>query len=207
MGARSRSDEVMQDRVLDAALRCVGRWGVAKTTLDDVAREAGCGRATIYRTFDGGKAAVLRATALREIARGEATIDAALAGVDDLEDLLVAGTLAASRAIRGHDAFQFLLAHEPDVVLPFMSFDRLDLFWREAARYSTPHLARFVAADDAPRAAEWVVRVILSYTLNPSEHIDPTVEVDARRLVRTYLLPALERTVRPTAPLRAPIRS
>ena len=46
----------MQDkRIVDATLRCVGRWGLAKTTLDDVAREAGCSRATVYRLFPGGK--------------------------------------------------------------------------------------------------------------------------------------------------------
>ena len=44
-----------EERVADAAIRCVGRWGVAKTTLDDVAREAGCSRATVYRLFPGGK--------------------------------------------------------------------------------------------------------------------------------------------------------
>ena len=40
-------------RVLDAALTCVARVGLAKTTLDDVAREAGCARATVYRCFSG----------------------------------------------------------------------------------------------------------------------------------------------------------
>ena len=32
-------------------MRCVARYGVSKTTLDDVAKEAGCARATIYRYF------------------------------------------------------------------------------------------------------------------------------------------------------------
>ena len=40
-------------RVLDATLTCIARVGVAKTTLDDVAREAGCSRATVYRYFPG----------------------------------------------------------------------------------------------------------------------------------------------------------
>jgi sugar phosphate isomerase/epimerase len=31
----------MRDQVLDATLACVAKFGVAKTTLDDVAREAG----------------------------------------------------------------------------------------------------------------------------------------------------------------------
>jgi AcrR family transcriptional regulator len=192
MGVSSRSDAVMAERIADAAVRCIARWGVAKTTLDDVAREAGCSRATIYRTFDGGKSAVLRSVLVREIARAQAAIDAAISGATSLEALLVRGTVAASRTIRDHDAFQFLLAHEPDVVLPLMSFERLDLFFREAARYATPHLARFVPAADAARGAEWVVRVVLSYTLNPSEALDPTIEADALRLVRTYVLPAIQ---------------
>jgi AcrR family transcriptional regulator len=29
------------DRIIDAALRCIARVGLSKTTLDDVAREAG----------------------------------------------------------------------------------------------------------------------------------------------------------------------
>ena len=35
---------------------CIARWGTAKTTLDDIAREAGCSRATIYRLFPGRQA-------------------------------------------------------------------------------------------------------------------------------------------------------
>lgn len=186
----------MRSRITAATVRCVSRWGVAKTTLEDVAREAGCGRASIYRTFAGGKAELFREVAMLELARAEQAITEAVEGAPTLEDLLVAATVSASRTVRGHEAFQFLLAHEPEVVLPFMSFERLDLFWREATRFATPHLARFLPHDAAPGAAEWAVRVILTYTLQPSEHFDPTDERDARRLVRTYLLPA----IRPATP-------
>ena len=51
-----------EQRIVDATTRCIARWGVAKTTLDDVAREASCSRATVYRLFPGGKDAVLEAT-------------------------------------------------------------------------------------------------------------------------------------------------
>ncbi len=53
-------------RVLDAALTCVGRVGLAKTTLDDVAREAGCARATVYRCF-ANKQQLLVALVGREV--------------------------------------------------------------------------------------------------------------------------------------------
>ena len=44
---------VLPDDVLDAAVTCIARVGSQKTTLDDVARTAGCSRATVYRFFPG----------------------------------------------------------------------------------------------------------------------------------------------------------
>ena len=55
-------------RIRDAALVCIGRFGLAKTTVDDIAREAGCSRATLYRYFDG-KPAILRAAVVAELDR------------------------------------------------------------------------------------------------------------------------------------------
>ena len=57
------------ERITAGALVCIARWGTAKTTLDDIAREAGCSRATIYRLFPGGKRAVLDAAGEVELAR------------------------------------------------------------------------------------------------------------------------------------------
>ncbi|MDQ3757030.1 MAG: TetR/AcrR family transcriptional regulator, partial [Actinomycetota bacterium] len=59
---------VSEQRVREAALRCIARWGMAKTTLDDVAREAGISRATVYRLFPGGKDGLMEAVARAEIA-------------------------------------------------------------------------------------------------------------------------------------------
>lgn len=41
----------MRERILDAADRLLGRFGYQKTTADDLAREAGIGRRTIYVHF------------------------------------------------------------------------------------------------------------------------------------------------------------
>jgi hypothetical protein len=60
-----------------------------------------------------------------------------------------------------------------------------------AAACVAPHLARFLPDHEVPRAAEWVTRVVLTYTFNPAPSIDLRNEADTRRLVRTYLLPAL----------------
>ena len=41
----------MRERILDAAERCLERFGIQKTTLADVAEEAGVARVTVYRQF------------------------------------------------------------------------------------------------------------------------------------------------------------
>ncbi len=181
------------ERICDATLACVSRWGVTNTTLEDVAREAGVGRATIYRTFRGGKGDVLRATLAREAQRFLAGVDAALrrAG-DDLEDVIVAGVTSAAGQLARHDALAYLLAHEPDVVLPHVAFHRMGALFDAVAAFADPHLARFLPDPvERARAAEWLARVVLTYVFNPADGVDLTDAVAARRLVRTFVLPGL----------------
>ena len=49
-----------RDRVCAGAYECIARFGLAKTTVDDVARASRVSRATIYRMFPGGRDQVLR---------------------------------------------------------------------------------------------------------------------------------------------------
>jgi AcrR family transcriptional regulator len=64
---QSASDErkLREERILDAATTLLVRWGYRKTTIDDVAREAGVGKGTIYLHWkdknDLFRAAILRA--------------------------------------------------------------------------------------------------------------------------------------------------
>src|SRR5260370_1328957 len=48
---RPAAPRELEPRAVAALLSCVARQGLRKTTLEDVAREAGCGRATLYRHF------------------------------------------------------------------------------------------------------------------------------------------------------------
>lgn len=185
-------------RVLAAALVCLSRWGIAKTSLDDIAREAGVSRATAYRLFPGGKDTVLDATVGAELARFADELATRLDAAEDLEDLLVGGVAFSSRALAGHAALQYLLAHEPEQVLPHVSFGHFDRLLALCASLVAPHLAPFVG-DRALRAGEWVTRLVLSYAAAPSASYDLTDERSARAFARTYLLPGLPRGADPTA--------
>jgi AcrR family transcriptional regulator len=183
---------VSEDRVLDAALRCIARWGVAKTTLDDVAREAGISRATVYRLFPGGKDGLMDAVAGTEVRRFFAAVAARMAEADTLEDTLVAGMAEAGRRICDNPALQFLMAHEPEAVLPRLAFAKLDEVLAVAARVAAPHLERWLDRDTALRAGEWAARLVLSYACTPGEsHVDVADEASVRSLVRAFVLPGL----------------
>ncbi|HET8685274.1 MAG TPA: TetR/AcrR family transcriptional regulator [Methanosarcina sp.] len=52
------------DRILDAAISCVKRWGVEKVTLNDIAQEAGVTRPTVYSYF-GNRDEVIQVALLR----------------------------------------------------------------------------------------------------------------------------------------------
>ncbi len=182
----------LEERIVDAMLECIGRWGIAKTTADDIARAAGISRATLYRVFPGGKDVAFDAVIRREARRFFDVITERLDAADRLEDLLVIGIVEAARFLIGHEALGYLLAHEPERVLPAFAFHRLDRTLSVATGFATPHLRRFVADEDAAGAhAEWIVRLLLSYAANPSPTLDLTDDDSVRRFVTTYLLPAL----------------
>ena len=185
-----------EQRVIDAALRCIARWGIGKTTLEDVAREASISRATIYRLFPGGKDALLDAITRTELARFFSGLAQRFDEAPDLEDMLVGGMVYASRALAGHEALQFVLAYEPEIVLPKVAFHHADRVLTAITGFAAPYLAAHVGADEAPRVAEWVARLVLTYTLAPADNVDVGDEESARRLVRTFVLPGLESTVK-----------
>ena len=178
-------------RITTGALACIARWGMAKTTLDDIAREAGCSRATIYRLFPGGKQAVLDAAGEVELARILDELSGALDRTDTLADLLVVAISESVRAIRSHAALQYLIEHEPGAVLAHVSFDELDPLLAVATAFGTPYLVPHVGPARAGATAEWVTRLVVSYGIEPCRDLDDPVV--ARALVETFILPGLER--------------
>lgn len=194
-----------EGRVLGALLDCIGRWGIAKTTAEDIARAAGISRATLYRAFPGGKDVVVDALVRHETARFFREVSARLDRAETIEDVATIGMVEAARFLADHRALGYLLRHEPDRVLPAFAFHRLDRVLAVATDFAVPHLRRFLADDHtAALRAELVVRALLSYVVNPSPALDLTSEADVRRFVTTYLLPGLVTNPEPNPSANAP---
>jgi AcrR family transcriptional regulator len=189
LGADDRSSTRV--RIVDGALRCLARQGIAKTTVDDIARSSGLSRATVYRTFPRGKEGILAAVVETEVARLFSSLAVAMGEATDLEDVLVAGMVESARWLRHHEALGYLLEHEPGAVLPHLTFGELDRVLMVAGDLAAPFFARWLEPEQASRAAEWAVRIVLAYCSGPPAGTDLTDADDARALVRTFVMPGI----------------
>jgi AcrR family transcriptional regulator len=177
--------------LMDAVRRCVVRWGLRKTTLEDIAREAGVGRATVYRAFPGGKERLADAVLCHEVVRLFEQCDAALSAADTLDELVVTGVSAALGVMTEDELVRSILTHEPELVLPRFAFHQLDRFLDVAAALCRPHLSRFLPPDAIRPGAELLARVALTFGFRPPTWFDVHDPDAVRRLVRTYLVPAI----------------
>lgn len=183
-----------QERALDATVELIGRWGLTKTTLADVARAAGMGRATIYRAFPGGRDELVARLGQRETTQFLAVVTRAIDDAPDVTDALADGLYVATLHLRAHAAACFVLDHEPEVAVPILGFAQLDRLLLDARAALAPHLAGHLPTGELERAewaAEWATRMFLSGLVNPTAELDLSDRDVCHRLVARYLTPAL----------------
>ena len=178
----------VRERILVATYDCVARWGLAKTTVADAAREAGVSRATVYRYFPGGRGELLDAVVAWEYARFFARLYDEVRTAGTLEEVMERVLLFARRAIEGHEVLQRLLETEPEALLPTLGVKSRGTHEALAAFFA-PYLARHRLAPgvDVEEAADFCGRMVLSYIASPGRWaLDDPAQV--ARLVRAELL-------------------
>ncbi len=181
-----------QAKVLDAVVACAGRWGIDKTTVGDVAREAGVSRATVYRLFPGGKPAMVHLCTVREVAGMLDDLVTRIETCTDLDDVLTTILSEGSRMVEEQPAIAYMRSHEPAALRAFFSFDRLDRLFELITSLVSPSLHRFLGADDAAAAVTWCARLVVSHSLNPTESVELSDRSAASELVRSFILPGFE---------------
>src|SRR5688572_9191405 len=90
-----------RERIIDAAEECFGRFGVAKTTVEDIAAAAGLSRATVYRSITGGRDELILAVVLRDLSRFLDALGERLRREKAVPDAIVEGTMDAVAFVRG----------------------------------------------------------------------------------------------------------
>ncbi|CAN5476363.1 hypothetical protein BH10ACT3_BH10ACT3_03610 [soil metagenome] len=178
-------------RVAAALLRCVARWGLSKTTIEDIARESGVSRATVYRLFPGGRQAIMDAALRAEVQRLLGEVTAAVEQANDIEQCLVLGLHCSACFIEENPALSFMQDHERPALEQLLSFERLDVLFLTAGTVMQPVLSRFLEPSTALETGIWAARLVLSYLSEPADDLDLCDVEHVRRLVRTFMLPGL----------------
>ena len=184
------STTALELRVLDAAKTCCERWGFVKVTIDDIASEAGVSRATLYRLFPGGKDVLFEALRVRELEDFFTRLTGHVAGAADLEDLLVRTMVAATRELRDDQHLALMLASEPGETLGQLTVDGLPRIMRVATVFLAPLVDPYLPRRESARLVELLSRLVISYFLAPSVHVDLGEPQSARLFIRTFILPA-----------------
>ena len=158
----------IRERILAATYACVARWGLSKTTVEDAAREANVSRATVYRTFPGGRDELLDATVAWATSEFFLRLYEQVQEATSLEEVLELGIRFARRSILEHEVLQRVMQTEPEKLLPALTVESVRV--RDVmADFLIPYLESrgVLPGVDLHEAADFLARMALSYIAAP----------------------------------------
>jgi AcrR family transcriptional regulator len=176
----SRRTEVAADRILDAAERLYTQHDQASIGMNEIARAAGCSRATLYRYFEN-REALRTAYVHRETRRVSRAIKEQITGIDEPRERLIASIIATLQMVRSSPALASWFA----VTRPPIAGELA-----EQSDVITAMATAFVSSLGAEepvvveRRARWVVRVITSLLMFPGHD-----EADERAMIEEFVVP------------------
>jgi AcrR family transcriptional regulator len=180
----------LRDRLLEATYRCVERFGLGKTTIEDVVKESGVSRATIYRQFAGGRDELMLETVGWELNNYFSRLADHVRDAPSLPELLRRGLAFAHRSVAEHAVLRKMMETEPERLLPLLTTESANTL-PFIADFLLPYLRREADAGrlrpgvDIDRAAEYLARSILSligapgrWDLDDPDQVADLVEVE-----------------------------
>ncbi|MEO3786751.1 TetR/AcrR family transcriptional regulator [Actinocorallia sp. B10E7] len=189
-GRPPRTEQEARERILEAANRCLDRYGVAKTGLSDVAAELGVTRQTVYRHFPSTTDLLLAsATAAAEpfIER----VAEHCRSFSDPKEIVVASIV-------------YVLEHLPKDprLSPLLAVERADLFTvgvtsPTAIEFGRTMLLRFpidwtsmgYSEQDIGELAEYLLRIIQSLVIDPGS--PPRSGEELTRYLTRWVAPSI----------------
>ena len=178
--AASRT-EVAADRILDAADELFARQDAATVGMNEIARAAGCSRATLYRYFEN-RDVLYTAYVHRETYRIFRALGTRIADVADPRERLIEGVVTALRSVRESPALSSWFASTQRPIGGEMA-ERSDVI-----KGLTEAFLASLNIDDRPvePRARWLVRVMISLLIFPGRD-----EADERAMLREFVLPTI----------------
>jgi TetR/AcrR family transcriptional repressor of uid operon len=182
------------ERILEAAREELVEFGMRRTSLDDIARAAHVGRATLFRRFPNRDALML-ALAAREAQRSIASVDAQVAPIEDPDEFLVAGALTVVHEIIGNELLRRLLVTDRGRMLPLLSGKGTAILTM-GRLYMSAQLHRLQdqgarLTGDPEVISELLARLVLSLAVNPESVLPLDDDDRLEQIIRTIFLPMI----------------
>lgn len=178
----ARRTEVAADRILDAAEELFTRQDPSSVGMNEIARAAGCSRATLYRYFDN-REALYTAYVHREANAVYRQMTESLTGIDDPHDRLVAGITRSIALVRESPALSAWFAATQPPIGGEMA-DRSEVITTLVAAFVTS-----LGPEDravVEHRARWLVRVITSLLIFPGRG-----EADEGAMIEEFVVPVV----------------
>jgi len=175
-----RRTEVAADRILDAAEELFTRHDPGSVGMNEIAKAAGCSRATLYRYYEN-REALRTAYVNRETYRLFDAIKEKISGITDPRERLGAGIATTLRLVRESPALSSWFATTRPPIGGELA-DQSDVITALAAAF-----VNSLGADD-PAVVEnrgrWLVRVITSLLIFPGRDV-----ADELAMVEEFVVP------------------
>ncbi|WP_067540426.1 TetR/AcrR family transcriptional regulator [Nocardia crassostreae] len=170
--------------LLDATERCITRYGFARTSMSDLAREMHVARTTLYRQVDSVDDALLLVGA-RIVHRFMDEIGLALLNGQDWREMFIDTVVRLITLGREDPITRRIIEHEPETLGAIASSDLGTHTMRRLIDVATPLLTTArLGGDDPSMAAELLARTILGLLVQPTEHdLTAMVEFSLRPLL------------------------
>jgi AcrR family transcriptional regulator len=177
-----RRTEVAADRILDAAEELFTRDDPASVGMNEIAKAAGCSRATLYRYFEN-REALRTAYVHRETRRLSETIKDRIGGFDDPRQRLVAGITTTLRLVRESPALAAWFATTRPPIGGELA-EQSEVIAALAAAFVNSLGANDQATIES--RGRWLVRVITSLLMFPGRDV-----ADEQAMVEEFVVPIL----------------
>lgn len=180
--------ELAAERILDAAGRLFVARGVTATGMGDVARAAGCSRATLYRYFEN-RAELRSAYVHRAARRIGAEVAGRVDGPPDPHVRLVEAVLDVLARVRADPSLAVWFTADDSALATSIARSSSAIEAMVAAFLGAGDAGEGAGADvdlDVTARARWLVRVIVSLLAVPGGE-----EAEERELLRRFVAPVV----------------
>jgi len=167
------------DRILDVAGRCFADKGVARTSIGDIAKAAGCSRPTIYRYFED-RDALRRAFVQREALRLAAKVLNEVHAIKEPRERLVISIIRSIEEVRSNPILVSWFSNEDSHIASRVA--------GSSSAIESLAIGIISTENDAERElrARWIIRIILSLLTMPGHDAQ-----EEREMIEKFVVPVV----------------